>query len=80
MNMSGNAIRYEQDTVSFCVRDAIIKSKWSRLQRLRVAFLLLKVYKTIERLNVVGTEFIFETFKMITLEIKFILHKNNNYV
>ena len=33
-----------------------------------------------KRLNVVGTEFIFETIKMITLEIKFIQHKNNNYV
>ena len=79
MNTSGNAIRYEQDTVSFCVRDAIIKSIWSRLQRLRVAFLLLKVYKTTKRLNVVGTEFIFETIKILTLEIKFIQHKNNNY-
>ena len=33
-----------------------------------------------KRLNVVGTEFIFETIKMLTLEIKFIQHKNNNYV
>ena len=33
-----------------------------------------------ERLNVVGTEFIFETSEMLTLEIKFIQHKNNNYV
>ena len=80
MNMSGNAIRYEQDTVSFCVREAIIKSIWSRLQRLRVAFLLVKVYKTTKRLNVVGTEFVFETIKMLTLESEFILHKNNNYV
>ena len=80
MNMSGNAIRYEQDTVSFCVRDAIIKSIWSRLQRLRVAFLLVKVYKATKRLNVVGTEFVFETIKMLTLESEFILHKNNNYV
>ena len=52
----------------------------SRLQRLRIAFLLLKVYKTTKILNVVGTEFIFETIKMLTLEIKFIQHKNNNYV
>ena len=80
MNMSGNEIRYEQDTASFCVRGAINKSIWSRLQRLRVAFLLLKVYKTTKRLNVVGTEFVFETIKMLTLEIKFIQHKNNNYV
>ena len=78
MNMSGNEIRYEQDTASFCVRDAIIKSIWSRLQRLRVAFLLLEVYKTTKRLNVI--EFVFETIKMLTLEIKFIQHKNNNYV
>ena len=33
-----------------------------------------------KRLNVVGTEFIFETLKMSTLESKFIQHKNNNYV
>ena len=33
-----------------------------------------------KRLNVVGTGFIFETIKMLTLEIKFILHKNNDYV
>ena len=31
-------------------------------------------------LNVVGTEFIFETIKMLTLESKFIQNKNNNYV
>ena len=80
MNMSGNEIRYEQDTASFCVRDAIIKSICSSLQRLRVAFLLLKVYKTTKRLNVVGTEFVFKTIKMLTLESEFILHKNNNYV
>ena len=41
---------------------------------------LLKVYKTTKRLNVVGIEFIFETIKILTLEIKFIQHKNNNYV
>ena len=83
MNMSGKAIRYEQDTASFCVRerefDAIMKSIWSRLQRLRVAFLL-KVYKTTKRLNTFKTEFIFETIKILTLEIKFIQHKNSNYV
>ena len=28
-----------------------------------------------KRLNVVGTEFIFETIEMLTLEIKFIQHK-----
>ena len=33
-----------------------------------------------KRLNVVETEFIIETIKMIKLEIKFIQHKNNNYV
>ena len=33
-----------------------------------------------KRLNVVGSEFIFETIKMLTLESEFILHKNNNYV
>ena len=33
-----------------------------------------------KRLNVVRTEFIFETLKMLTLESKFIQHKNNNYV
>ena len=47
----------------------------SRLQRLRVAFLLLKVYKTTKRLNTFKTEFIFETIKILTLEIKFIQHK-----
>ena len=51
MNMSGNAIRYEQDTASFCVRDAVIKSILSRLQRLRVAFLLLKVYKNDQKIK-----------------------------
>ena len=52
------------------------------LQRLRVVFLLLKVYKNNQRLNilVVRIEFIFETFKMLTLESEFILYKNNNYV
>ena len=33
-----------------------------------------------KRLNVLGTELIFETIKILTLEIKFIQHKNNNYV
>ena len=33
-----------------------------------------------KRLNVAETEFIFETIKMLTLESKFIQHKNNNYV
>ena len=33
-----------------------------------------------KRLNTFKTEFIFETIKMLTLEIKFIPHKNNNYV
>ena len=33
-----------------------------------------------KRLNVVGTEFIFETIKMLTLKSKFIQNKNNNYV
>ena len=33
-----------------------------------------------KRLNIVRTEFVFETIKMLTLESKFILHKNNNYV
>ena len=33
-----------------------------------------------KRLNVVGTEFIFKTIKMLTLESEFIQHKNNNYV
>ena len=32
------------------------------------------------KLNIVRTEFIFETIKMLTLESEFILHKNNNYV
>ena len=44
------------------------------------SFLYIKVYKTTKKLNVVGTEFIFEAIKMLTLEIKFIQHKNNNYV
>ena len=57
--------------------DAIVKNILSRLQRLRVAFLLLKMTK---RLNVFGTEFIFETIKILTLEIKFIQHRNSNYV
>ena len=33
-----------------------------------------------KRLNIVGSEFVFETIKMLTLESEFILHKNNNYV
>ena len=33
-----------------------------------------------KRLNVDGTEFIFKTLKILTLESKFIQHKNNNYV
>ena len=33
-----------------------------------------------KRLNIVGTEFTFETIKILTLESEFILHKNNNYV
>ena len=33
-----------------------------------------------KRLNVDGTEFIFETLKILTLESEFIQHKNNNYV
>ena len=33
-----------------------------------------------KRVNTFKTEFIFETIKMLTLEIKFIQHKNNNYV
>ena len=33
-----------------------------------------------KRLNIVRTEFIFETIKMLTLEIKFIQYKNNSYV
>ena len=32
-----------------------------------------------KRLNIVRTEFIFKTNKMLTLEIKFIQHMNNNY-
>ena len=83
MNMSGNAIRYEQDTASFCVRERI----WRNYQKHMVtlteitgSFLYIKVYKTTKRLNVVGTEFIFEAIKMLTLEIKFMQHKNNNYV
>ena len=31
-------------------------------------------------LNIVRTEFIFETIKMLTLESEFLMHKNNNYV
>ena len=31
-------------------------------------------------LNIARTEFIFETIKMLTLEIEFIQHTNNNYV
>ena len=50
MNMSGNAIRYEQDTASFCVRDAIVKSIWSRLHILRVVFLLI-VYQTDQKIK-----------------------------
>ena len=33
-----------------------------------------------KRLNIVRIEFIFETNKILTLESKFIQHKNNNYV
>ena len=33
-----------------------------------------------KRLNVVGTKFIFETIKMLSLESEFRQHKNNNYV
>ena len=33
-----------------------------------------------KRLNTFKTEFIFETIKILTLEIKFIQHKNSNYV
>ena len=33
-----------------------------------------------KRLSVVGIEFIFEAIKILTLEIKFIQHKNSNYV
>ena len=33
-----------------------------------------------KRLNIVGTEFIFEAIKILTLESEFILYKNNNYV
>ena len=31
-----------------------------------------------KRLNIVRTEFIFKTIKILTLESEFILHKNNN--
>ena len=33
-----------------------------------------------KRLNIVRTEFLFETIKILTLEIKFVQHKNNNCV
>ena len=33
-----------------------------------------------KRLNIVRTEFIFETIKMPTLEIKLIQHKNSSYI
>ena len=33
-----------------------------------------------KRLNIVRNEFIFKTIKMLTLEIKLIQYKNNNYV
>ena len=33
-----------------------------------------------KRLNIFRTELVFETIKILTLEIKFILHKNSNYV
>ena len=60
--------------------DTIVKSILSHLQRLRVAFLLLKVYQNDQKIKIFRVEFIFETIKMLTLDIKFILHKNNNYV
>ena len=53
--LTGNAIRYEQDTAQACVLerelDTIVKSILSRLQRLRVAFLLLKVYKNDQKIK-----------------------------